>query len=136
MLGSVLRMGWFAIVAVAFSYGVCLVAGSIESAQAAGVNDPVAIRDALGPDSHELSGILMVPTTCDQLMVHTEQLAADSFELAFTTWHDPSIASCPTDPTARAFQAELFAPAAGIDIAATMNGVAFPIAVIPVVPSH
>lgn len=126
------RMLWFTIVASAIAYAVYLAAGSIVNAQASGAYEAVIIRDELAAGQHQLSGMIMVPTPCDQLSVHTQTLSSSQFMLVFTTWHESSV-MCAADTTPRYFRATLFAPAAGVDFAATLDGAGLPIVVMPTV---
>ncbi len=132
MWDIVRRLLWFAIVASAFAYVLFLIIGSVVSAQAARVYDPVIVRDELSPGAHHLSGMIMVGTRCDELSVHTEQLSATDYSLDFTTWREPSV-DCGNEEIPRAFREVLFAPAAGVQFTATLDGQAFPLVVIPVI---
>lgn len=125
------RLAWFAIVASAFSYAALLVLGSIVNAQASGLRDPVVIRDDLGVGIHRLSGMVMVPSRCDQVSLRTEALSTSTYSLAFTTWRDPSVA-CGGGAVPRAFRQVVFAPSAGVHFLASLDGRSFPIVVIPI----
>ena len=135
MVDLIRRLAWFAIVATAFSYMLLLVAGSAVHAQAARVYDPVIVRDELDPGIHHLSGMIMVPSRCDELSVHTEALSTTTYALRFTTWREPSV-SCENEEVPRAFREVLFAPAVGVTFIASLDGRVFSVVVIPVVPSH
>lgn len=129
------RILWFFVVASLLSYATFLVAGNIASAQASGKNLPIIIRDELGVGVHHLSGMLMVPTPCDQLSVRTEAVSDTVFALVFRTWHEPS-AQCAGEETPRYFRAVLFAPSTGIQFIATLDGAGFPITVTPALPDR
>ncbi|MDO8514078.1 MAG: hypothetical protein Q7S50_00880 [bacterium] len=129
------RMVWFVIVAVAISYATYITAGSIVNAQARGAYKPVMIRDVLGPGSHHLSGMIMVPTPCHELTLRTEALSAATYELLFRTWHEPSV-DCDEEEIPRPFRAVLFAPSTGVEFIATLDGVALPIQVLPSIAGH
>lgn len=128
------RIVWFFVVASAIAYAVFLVAGSFIQAQAVDAAHIVQVRDALAPNTHNLSGMVMVPTTCTQLSVRTEQVSQYVYELVFSTWKEPSVQDCDQDETPRAFRAILFAPATGVDITATLDGAPLTLAVFPIVP--
>ena len=132
MEGVFARLGWFAVVAVLVAYSLYLIIGGMVNAQASGVGGPILIRDDLRANQHQLSGMVTVPTPCDQLSVKTEALSASTYALVFTTWHEPSV-DCGTDPTPRAFRTTIFAPASGIYFVATLDGVSLPIAVVPII---
>ena len=130
--GVISRLSWFVLISVVVAYASYLVLGSIVNAQESGVNEPTLIRDELRANRHSLSGMVMVPTPCDQLSVTTETISKTNFAIVFKTWHEPSV-DCGNEPTPRAFETELFAPAAGVTFTATVNDKALPIAVIPIV---
>jgi len=132
MEGVLARLGWFVVGAIIVAYLIFIVLSSIVNAQASGINAPIPVRDELQANEHNLSGMVMVQSPCDELSVKTpEQISPDVYQLTFTTWREPSV-TCPNDATPRAFQTVLFAPAAGIYFVATLDNVALPIAVIPV----
>jgi hypothetical protein len=131
----VFRLLWFVVLAAAISYGSYLLAGTAVDAQSSGAYEPVVIRDVLGPGLHNLSGMVMVPTPCDELMVSTQAVSTSSYMLIFKTWREPSV-TCASDETPRSFHETLFAPAAGVDFAATLDGAGLPIAVEPVANGH
>ena len=85
------RMLWFLVVASFVAYAVYLVAGNIVNAQASGEGIPVIVRDELGRGVHHLSGMVMVPSPCDQLSVRVEPSSDTMFVLLFRTWREPSV---------------------------------------------
>ena len=130
MLEIMLRMFWLGLLLCAFSYVSFLALGSIVEAQAYGASATV-IRDELGPDEHLLSGMVTV-ASCDELSVQTAQVSSTTYSLMFQTWQDPSV-SCTPDQVPRAFRTVVFAPSMGVQFISTLNGVDFPIAVLPVI---
>lgn len=135
-MGAILsRMIWFFVVASLVAYATYLVAGNIVNAQASGENAPVIVRDELGKGVHHLSGMVMVPTPCDQLSVRVDPISATQYALVFHTWREPSV-DCKMDETPRYFRAILFAPSTGIGFTATLDGIGFPIIVLPVLPDR
>ncbi len=135
-MGAIIsRMLWFFVVASVLAYAVYLVAGSIVHAQESRENQPIIVRDELGPGAHHLSGMIMVPTPCDQLSVRTEALANFTYVLVFRTWREPSVI-CEMNEVPRYFRTVLFAPSAGVTFIATLDGVGFPIIVEPALPSR
>lgn len=132
-MGSIIsRLIWFSILATVIAYASYLAVGSIVNAQAGGASDPVVIRDELRANQHSLSGMVVVPTPCDELSVQTQALSQTNFAIVFTTWHEPSV-NCGNAPTPRAFETILFAPAAGITFTATLDNKDLQVAVIPVI---
>lgn len=134
MSEMVRRLVWFTIIASIIAYTAYLAAGSFVEAKAA--ESPVVVRDNVGPNEHQLSGMVMVPSSCYELMVRTAQLSRTDFQLIFTTWLDPSITCKHPTEVPREFHAMLFAPAAGVHISALLDDKDIPIAVIPTVTHH
>src|SRR6185369_2721836 len=97
MSGIFSRMSWFIVLAVVISYPAYLVAGNIAHAQASKQNEPVLVRDELGTGVHHLSGMIMVPSSCDQLSVRTESSSKAVYRLIFRTWRDPSVECLPDE---------------------------------------
>ncbi len=129
------RMVWFFVVASLLAYATYLVVGNIAQAEASGENLPVVIRDELGKGVHHVSGMVMVPTPCDQLSVRTEAISNDTFVLVFRTWREPSV-DCTEEETPRYFRALLFAPSTGVAFTATLDGSSLPILVLPALSSR
>jgi len=130
------RLLWFVVLAAVLSYGSYLLVGSVVNAQASDAYGPVVVRDQLGPGSHDLSGMVMVPTPCDELIANTAALSSTTYMLIFKTWREPSVSDCPQDETPRPFNETLFAPAAGVEFAATLDGTGLPVVVEPFVAGH
>lgn len=135
-MGAIIsRMLWFFVVASAIAYAVYLVAGTIVHAQESRENQPVIIRDELGPGIHHLSGMIMVPSPCDQLSIRTEEVADYTYELIFRTWREPSV-DCTNEQVPRYFRTILMAPSTGVTFTATFDGTGFPVIVVPVIASR
>ncbi len=135
MRDTLFRLVWFTIVACVLSYVVFVVTGRFVFALASGENEPTVIRDELSPGSHHLFGMIMVPSTCDELQEHLQAISDYMYELQFTTWQDSSV-PCDNQRTPRAFHEALFAPAVGVDFVATLDGAPLPITVQPFVPTQ
>ena len=122
---------WFIVAAVLLSYSGYLFVGSIVQTQASKETAPVMIRDEVRPGVHMLSGMVTVPTPCDELSMHTEAFSSTTYILLFKTWREPAIRYCPPDGMPRPFHAVVFAPAAGVDFIATLDGAGLPVVVVP-----
>lgn len=120
MFDMIRRLVWFGIVASAFSYAGLLMMGSFVSAHAAQAYEPTLIRDDISAGAHHLSGMIMVPSSCDQLSVRGEQVSDTTYVLRFTTWREPSVA-CDVEEVPRAFRTVVFAPATGVEFIATLD---------------
>jgi hypothetical protein len=125
------RLVWFGIVSAFAAFAIFFVLGNFAVATADDTG-PVAIRDVLSPGVHHLSGMLLLPVSCDELTVETTQSSATSYVLQFHTWQNPSV-PCPASPTPRAFQTIVFAPSTGTSFTATLDGTSFPITILPAV---
>lgn len=125
------RMLWFFIVCCAIAYAFFLLIGSTINTRAIDESRTVVARDALSQGAHNLSGMVMVRSTCDELTVRTKQLSFDTYLLQFTTWNQPSIASCAKEDTPRSFRALVFAPSVGVRFTATLDDEPLRITVIP-----
>jgi len=90
---------------------------------------PILIRDKIYPGIHHLQGTINVPKTCDELVVHTEQVTKDGYRIVFETWEDPSL-NCLKAESPREFEAVAFAPSVGTHFTATIDGAIIPIAVV------
>lgn len=96
---------------------------------------PIVMRDSLGIGSHSLSGTILLASSCDEVIVSTEQISTTSYAIRFKTWREPSVVSCDTTGTsAREFHAIVFAPSFGVEFTATINDISVPVAVIPDIP--
>ncbi len=129
------RMIWFFVVASLLAYAAYLLAGKIVHAEASGENLPTIVRDELGKGVHHLSGMIMVPTPCDQLSVRVEPRSNTAFVLVFRTWREPSV-DCKMEEAPRYFRAIFFAPSTGVGFSATLDGIGFPITVLPALSSR
>lgn len=134
MARTFLDFFYFFVAASAVAYGCTLVGTGIVAADSAGAYRPVIVRDSVSANQHQLSGMVMVDASCDELTLHTVQLSDTSYELQFGTWREPSV-DCDGAATPRPFRTQLFAPAAGVDFIATYNGKSLPIAVVTLTPS-
>lgn len=135
MIDLIGRLLWFGIVSAAFSYVFFLTMGNFVHQKAAGTYDPVLVRDELSPGSHHLAGMIMVPSPCDELSMHTEQISTTTYALLFKTWREPTV-TCNDEEVPRSFREVVFAPALGVRFIASLNGSAFPVAVLPVTPDR
>ncbi len=122
------RLVWFFIVACAIAFIMLFVGGYTIRAQAVDESRIVSVRDSLAPNTHYLSGIVMVRKTCAQLSVRTEKVSETVYSLVFTTWDEPSV-PCALEDTPRNFHAVVFAPAAGVHFIGSLDGEPLSIAV-------
>ncbi|OGG56977.1 hypothetical protein A3D71_01200 [Candidatus Kaiserbacteria bacterium RIFCSPHIGHO2_02_FULL_55_20] len=135
-MGAIIsRMLWFFVVASAVAYAVYLVAGTMVHAQESRENQAVIIRDELGPGVHHLSGMIVVPSSCDQLSVRTEEITDYTYELIFRTWREPSV-DCTNEEVPRYFRTILIAPATGVTFTASFDATGFPVIVVPIIASR
>lgn len=126
MLSIGARLLWLVITSIALSYGSYMVVVQTVFTQESGLSRPIEFVDQLRPGVHYISGMITVPTACDELSVHVVHSEDFTYDLQFVTWTEPSI-RCATDPVPRHFSTIAFAPAAGVRFTAQLNGIPFPI---------
>ncbi|MBI5644983.1 hypothetical protein HY970_02685 [Candidatus Kaiserbacteria bacterium] len=131
MSDMVRRLAWFLVASSLIAYSVFLIAGGLIRAQASDASRIVMVRDYSEPGVHHLSGMAMVPKTCTDLFVATEQISPTRFALHFTTWEHPSI-DCATEDTPRAFEAIVFAGSVGVQFVGDLEGDPLTVVVVPV----
>ena len=129
MIDMARRFAWFSIVSCAIAYAIFLVVGTVIHTQVVDESRIVLIRDRLAPNTHHLSGMIMVPRTCTELSVRTEQVSEYTYQLLFRTWEAPSV-RCEEEEVPRSFNSTVFAPAVGVRFLATLDGTPIPIVVI------
>ena len=126
------RLLWSGLATTLGRYASTLLVGSVVSAQAAAARPPVSGRDELAAGMHRLSGMVMVPSACDELSVRTEKLGDYSYGLVFKTWREPAI-QCSEGEVARSFHTVLYGPATGVTITASLDGRGFAILLLPTI---
>ena len=126
------RLAWSYVASSAVAYMVFLTVGSYIYTRAADSTGATLVRDELTPGAHHLSGMVMVPSTCAELIVHTEQVSAELYRLHFKTWETPGV-ECVSEETPRAFRTLVSAPAMGLRFIATLDDIPYPIVVLPTI---
>ena len=124
------RAAWFVVAASLIAYAGYLYVGSIVHSGETIADHTVIIRDSISKGEHHVSGMLMVPSSCDELTLRVSEVKDDLYLLSFSTWSEPSIL-CDYTPTARVFDTVVFAPSIGVRFIATLDTVALPVAVYP-----
>jgi len=123
------RLVWFFIVAAILAYAVFLVGGTIVQERAIADTRVVVVRDFLKVGEHHLSGMVMVPSSCTQLITKAVQISESAFQLKFSTWEEP-YTKCKKEDTPRAFRTIVFAPSVGVEFSATLDGAPLTISVV------
>lgn len=126
MIPLAARLLWLAITSLALSFGSYIVVVKSVLQEESGATKPVQFIDLLRPGVHYISGMVTVPSACDELTVHVVQTDEFVFNLKFDTWEEPSI-RCSHEPVPRHFSTIAFAPAAGVRFTAQMNNEPFEI---------
>ncbi|MDP3646201.1 MAG: hypothetical protein Q8R25_03875 [bacterium] len=116
------RFYWMAVLTCTLAFVIYLLFGSLFIVEQ---RQPVIIRDALAKGQHTMSGMVMVPTPCDELTVRTGSVSPTVYTLELHTWQDPSL-NCPKNWTPRAFHTIAFAPALGIQFIVYLDGQTVP----------
>lgn len=120
------RLTFFIVFAALVAGAAHLFFGSIISAAAQEEASTIVLKDAFKNGTHELSGIVMVPSNCHDLTVRTKDVTHTVSAVIFETWEQPFIADCDRTPSPRAVQAILFGPK-DLDIRAIYDGEWVPI---------
>lgn len=85
-------------------FGSIIFASSTEELQS------IVLRDKYEHETHELSGIAMVPSDCHELSVRSRDLDARTIVLVLETWEQPSRSDCSKTSAPRAIRAVVYAP--------------------------
>ncbi len=121
------RAGWIIVLVIAGSYFTFAMADFVFNRTNSSTR-PTVIRDIQYGDEHHLTGVILVPSTCDQIKVSPHDLGENSFHLEFTTWDEPSV-KCFNAPAERFFDTVVFAATSSVRFKATLNKKEIPIAV-------
>lgn len=103
------RVLWFAVVACALSFAAQSFFGNVLASETDAALRSVTIKDVYTDESHELSGMVMVPSACHDLTVRTKDMDGDTVALIFESWEQP-YRNCAQELTPRAFRIVVFAP--------------------------
>jgi len=130
MTSSVVRIIWFGIVASMLAIASHFFFGSVFAAGISG-SDVVVLQHSYkaSENKHELTGMILVPSTCHDLTVRSRDVDANTVALIFETWEKPYAEDCVEEVEPRAFSVVAFAPKE-IDFMAVMDGSWLPISVI------
>ena len=120
------RILWICILCTLVAYATYLLLGSHIEAKESML--PVVVRDNISLGEHHLSGVVMVPDSCDELSFEVMKIDYAHYKIAFTTWPEPSV-ECVHEPTARVFTTTVFAPSVGVQFIASLDAGSLPIAV-------
>jgi hypothetical protein len=132
MDGILVRIAWFAIIAAASAYITYLIFGGIFEVKEKQI---ISLRDEIRGGQHTLTGIVMVPTPCNQLSSDVVELTKTVFALNLRTWHDPAV-QCPEKITPRNFKVVAFAPAFGVQFVVFLDGELMQFDLIPVISDN
>jgi hypothetical protein len=125
------RAGWIVVAVVLGAYATFLVTDQVFNSHTAS-STPIVIRDIMQKGQHHLYGKIYVPSSCDEIQLTVNTIGINKYELAFTTWAEPS-AVCSDLGAEQPFDTVVFAPAIGTEFTATLDKVPLPIAVYPTV---
>ena len=108
---------------------VFLLLDGVVDAQAQEESHTIVVRDFLDKNTHNLSGMVVVPSPCHELITYTKQIDPANYLLAFETWEDPN-RTCAQNEISRAFHLTLFAASTGIAFQGMFNERSIPLQVI------
>ena len=83
--------------------------------------DPIVVTDTVGKGTHNLTGILPVPSNCHSLSVSVREVGLFQYQLTFLTRPEPSRTDCVDETAYQTFYALVFAPALGAHFTATLD---------------
>ena len=115
-----LRMLVFVVCATLMAVAAQLYFGSIIFASSKEEVQKIVLRDVYQKETHELSGMVMVPSDCHDLSVRAREVDADTTALIFETWADPT-RECEQSATPRAVRSVVFGPA-DLEFRALLDG--------------
>ncbi len=121
MSATIHRLAWFFFAASATSYGLYVMIGSLLHASENERVRALVLRDQYIAGEHVLSGLVIVPRTCDALTVDTVALSETKYKLAFTTSQQPSVA-CRAEDVPRDFRVSVKNASENLTFVATLNG--------------
>lgn len=127
------RLFAFVIALSIIAYLVFMLAGASIYARTQDEKRTVWIRDEITPDTHRLSGLITVPSSCTELYETVEMLSPLFYKIKFKTWEHPNT-ECLHEPVQKQFYEIVFAPAIGVHFIATLDDVPMPILVVPYIP--
>lgn len=131
---EVMRRLFAFILALSFmAYIVFMLAGASLYARAEEKARTVWVRDEITPNTHRISGLITVPSSCTELYDAVEELSPLLFKLKFKTWEHPNT-ECLYEPVQKQFYEVVFAPAVGVHFIATLDDKPLPILVVPYIP--
>jgi len=102
------------------AYGAFLLLDGVVNAQTNDDARTIVVRDVVDRNTHNLSGMVVVPSQCHELITYTKQIDPSNYLLAFETWEDPN-RTCAQNLVSRAFHLTLFAPSTGIAFQGIFN---------------
>ncbi len=120
---------WFLGLSGITAYGAFLLLDGVVNADTREKASTIVVRDLLDRNTHNLSGVVLVPSPCHQLITYTTRIDASNYLLTFETWEDPSRV-CERDFVPRAFHLTLLAPETGIALQGVFNERSVPLEVI------
>lgn len=123
------RLTLFTVTAVAIAYTAHIFFGGIIFAAAEQNANAIVLKDVYGNEQHELSGIVMVPSTCHDLTVRAKDIDARSTAIILETWEQPFASECEKAPTPRSIHVTAFGPE-GLDLHGILDGEWAPLTII------
>jgi hypothetical protein len=106
----VTRLFIFTIFASLTALSAHLFFGGTIFAEADETSSVISLRDVYENKTHELSGIVMVPSTCHEISVRAKDADARTTVVIFETWEQSYRTGCKKTPTPRAIRVMAFAP--------------------------
>ena len=128
--GMIVRLTFFFVFAILTALVSHIFFGSIIFAAAQQEASAIVLKDAYKRGTHELSGIVMVPSSCHDLTVRTKDVTQTMSAIIFETWEQPFLTGCDRSPNPRSVQAIIFG-SEHLDIRAIYDGEWAPLTLVP-----
>lgn len=123
-----LRLGLFFVFACLVAFGAHLFFGSIILAQSLDDSKTITLRDVYYDNEHDLSGMVMVASSCADLTARAQDIDAHKTAVVFETWEEP-VSDCTRELTPRAVHVIAFGPA-DLEFRGLLNGELVPLTVV------
>lgn len=114
------RLLWIVASVILVTYTTFVIFGSILVDADSKIQNVIAV-DRVKKSEHHVSGMLMLPSPCHGLSVHTSQLSSAHIHFTFESWQEP-YRDCSRTETLRPFHVVTFAPPVGTEFTATLDG--------------
>lgn len=122
----------FTVVAGCVTYIILIVMGKFVDAQIEHDINTVIVRDRLAVGVHNLSGMVMMPSSCHDVSATASKIDLSNYLITFKGWKNPS-RECIEEETPQWFHLTVFAPSTGVAFQAVLDERPIPLTVVPTI---